>query len=388
MEQVISADDHMDLAYVPPRLWQERVPAEYREHAPKVVQQAAGPMWVKEGQSWAIWGSKRADNRKVVFDLAGLPEEPEPGVFRPASPRYRLEDMDRDGVHAQVIYNFLDWPFADPALKAECMKAYNSWLAEDFCAADRDRLIGLAVLPSHDPVTAVAELDRIHRLGLRGAIFDVFGAARPVFDRVWDPLWAAAAETGVALSVHIGGGCHTLGERTARTNGTWLQAARTAINGVQLDEILSALIMSGVTDRHPTLKLVLGESGLGWAPYVLERLDYELQNYGHLGDLPKALTATEYFRRQIYLTFQDERLGVRLIPEIGEDNVMWASDYPHADGTFPHSREAVARIFAGVEPRVLRKATRDNAQRLYGIVAFAEGDEGLPRSSPAARGRG
>src|SRR5437762_6665412 len=103
MEQVISADDHMDLAYVPPTLWQERVPAEWRDRAPRVVREPSGPMWVKEGRPWAIWGSKRADNRKVVFDLAGLPEEPEPGVFRPASPGFRLADMDRDGVYAQVI---------------------------------------------------------------------------------------------------------------------------------------------------------------------------------------------------------------------------------------------------------------------------------------------
>ena len=104
----ISSDDHMDLCYIPPTMWRDRLPAKYQETAPKVVQTEKGPVWFREGERWGIYGSKRADGRKVVFDEVGLLEEPEPDVWRPSNAKYRLDDMDRDGVYAQVIYNFLD----------------------------------------------------------------------------------------------------------------------------------------------------------------------------------------------------------------------------------------------------------------------------------------
>ena len=202
---LVSCDDHMDMAYVPRDLWQSRVPAAVRDGAPKVEETPSGPLWVREGERWGVSGSKRADGRKVVFDMVGLPEEAEPGVFRPASPKYRLEDMERDGIYAQVIYGFLDWSFRDHSLKADCMQAYNTWLWEELCSASPDRLVGLANLPGHDPEGSVGELYRVLDMGLRGAVFDCFKAAKPIFDMAWEPLWSAAAETGAVIRVHIGG---------------------------------------------------------------------------------------------------------------------------------------------------------------------------------------
>ena len=132
---------------------------------------------------------------------------------------------------------------------------------------------------------------------------------------------------------------------------------------------ISNLIFSGLLERHPELKFVLGESSIGWIPFALERLDFEHENYReHLGNLPK-LRPSEQFRRNVSCTFQDEAFGVEMIPRIGEDNVMWASDYPHGDSTFPHTRKAVARIFADSTPSLARKVCRDNAARLYRIEA-------------------
>ena len=163
----ISSDDHMDLCYIPPTMWQERVPAKFRDAAPKVVQTEKGPVWFREGERWGIYGTKRADGRKVVFDEIGLPEEPEPDVWRPSNAKYRLEDMDRDGIYAQVIYNFLDWSFEDGPLKAACIRAMNDWLAE-FVSAAPDRLVSLATLPSTDPEVTLAEVEHVNALGLRG----------------------------------------------------------------------------------------------------------------------------------------------------------------------------------------------------------------------------
>jgi predicted TIM-barrel fold metal-dependent hydrolase len=362
-EGLFSSDDHMDLCYVPPTLWQEGVAAKWKGEAPRVEKNDEGKtVWVREGRPWGTYGSKKADGRKVVFDDLGLAEEPEPGVFRPASAKYRLEDMDRDRVYAQVLYNFLDWGFENPKLKEACVQVFNDWIA-DFCSANRDRLIGLAVLPTHEPQAAIRELERAAKLGLRGAMFEFVGATVPVYDRAWDPLWAAAEESGTAISFHI----MTQGRANIPRSERWALPARAAISCMMLNDILAQLLFSGVTVRHPRLKLVLAESSLGWIPFVLERLEFEQHNYRHLGDaLPKE-PAGQLFRRNFYCTFQEEKLGVQLIPHIGADNVMWASDYPHADGSFPRSVAAVDGIFAGVDPAIKRKATRDTMKALYRI---------------------
>ncbi len=366
--QMVSCDDHMDLNCLPPKLWEERLPAAFKDRAPKVVEMPQGPSWVREGERWGYHGSREAAGMVSKFTNFGIPEEVEPGVFRPSTPRYRLEDMDRDGVYAQVIYNLLGWAFQDQELKAECLKAFNSWLAEDFCQADPDRLVGLAFLPCHTPQAAIQELARVVKMGLRGAVFDVFASASPIFDEAWDPFWAAAQDSGAIISVHIGGGFHTL-SRAGGAPRLWRTPTSAAIVCMQLDEVVASVIFSGILERHPRLRLVMGESGIGWVPFVLERLEYEYDNYfdAMKDDRPK-IRPTELFRRQMYVTFQNEKLGVQLIPHIGVDNVMWASDYPHPDGTFPQSREAVESIFTGIDPGIKRKVTRDTAASLYGLT--------------------
>jgi predicted TIM-barrel fold metal-dependent hydrolase len=363
---LVSADDHVDLCYIPPTMWQERVSARFRDAAPKVAQTPKGPFWMREGKPWGNAGSRSADGRKVVFDMTGVPEQPEPGVWRPTAPKYRLQDMDADGIAAQIIYNFLDWSFDDQALKTECLAAYNSWLAEEFCPAAPNRLIGLATLPAHDPQAAAAELERAARLGLKGAIFDVFSATLSIADPAWDRLWGVAAETGIPVSVHVGGGFHSAHRHIHEV--PWGRAAAAGLFSMQLDEILSLVLMCGMLERHPKLKMVMGESGIGWIPYVLERIEFEIQNYAPMyPELLKRKGPRELFHRQVYATFTDEILGTRMIPEIGVENVLWAADYPHGDGSYPKSREVVERQFKGFSAADRAKITGDNARRIYGI---------------------
>ena len=364
---LVSCDDHMDLNYLPANLWEERLPAAFKDRAPKVVETPQGPAWFREDERWGYHGLRTAAGMVSKHANFGIPEEMEPGAFRASTPRYRLEDMDRDGVYAQVIYNLLRWPFKDQALKAECIKAFNSWLAEDFCHDNPNRLVGLAFLPCHEPQAAIDELERVVAMGLRGAVFDVFASATPIYDEAWEPFWAAAADSTAVMSVHIGGGFHTLW-RGAGTPKLWERPSGAAITCMQLDEVVCSVTFSGMLERHPGLRLVMGESGIGWVPFVLERLEYEYENYyDAMKDDRPGVRPTELFRRQMYVTFQEEKLGVQLIPHIGEDNVMWASDYPHPDGTFPESLKAIEKIFVGIDPRIQRKVTRDTAARLYGV---------------------
>ena len=151
--------------------------------------------------------------------------------------------------------------------------------------------------------------------------------------------------------------------------GSWRMPATVAIIPMQLDEALVGMVMSGMLEQRPKVKLVLGESGLGWVPYVIERMDHEHHKYyDKTKDHRLSMLPSEIFRRQVYATYEDEDLGVRLIPEIGVDNVMWASDYPHGDSTWPNSRKALADSpLSALGDEVLRKVTCDTAARVYGI---------------------
>ena len=356
-QRIISADDHMDIHVLPPDLWSERLPAALRERGPRVVETDEGPFWEVEGRRVSPSGRK----------AAGFIRSEDHG-FRPGQPETRLEDMDRDGVHAQVVYSptTTQLRIADPALGAACRVAYNDWAAE-FNAASRGRILLLADIPSHDPKSAADELARAATLGHRGAIVhQMQGEAPPVFEPEWAPFWDVAQDAGLPISVHLGPGTHSLRPEL----GSWRFPAFVAVIPMQLDEVLAGMIFSGILEQRPDVKLVLGEAGLGWVPYVVERLDHEHhQYYDKTTDYRLSMLPSEIFARQVYVTYEDEKLGVELIPRIGLGNVMWASDYPHGDSTWPHSRKAIADSpLAALGDEAVRRITCDNAASLYGFA--------------------
>jgi len=353
---VISADDHLDIHAMPPELWSSRLPQEWRERGPRVEDTPDGPWWLCDGRRIAPSGRKEA----------GFLSADDHG-FRPGQPGTRLEDMDRDGVRAQVIYGptCTHLRIGDAALHEEVVKVYNDWAAE-FQREAPDRLILLPELPSYEPDAARRELLRCAELGHKGAIVgSTAGQGAPLFDEAWDGFWDAAQEVGIPIHVHLSGGLHSLQMKL----GSWRMPAAVAVVPMQLDETLAGLLFSGTLEKRPGVKFVMGEAGLGWIPYVIERLDHELDKYGaKIQDHRIEMRPSEIFARQVFTTYEDEDLGVELIPRIGTDNVMWASDYPHGDSTWPHSRKALAESpLAQHGPEVLRKVTCENAARVYGF---------------------
>ncbi len=357
-QRLISADDHMDVHVLPPGLWQERLSGELRERGPQVVDTDDGPYWQVDGRLLSPSGKKGK----------GLLHAHQHG-FRPGQADTRLEDMDRDGVYAQVIYSPMttQMRIQDPVLKAACMQAYNDWAAE-FQKADPNRLVPLANLPSSTPEEARDELLRVAKLGLKGAIVSHFDGQAPIFEDEWLTFWDAAEETRVPINVHLGGGLHSF--ESAKALGTWRFPALVAVVPMQLDEVLAGMIFSGILDRRPNVKFVMGEAGLGWIPYVLERCEHEIDNYGKaMGEHKLELRPSEIFRRQVFVTYEDEKLGIELLPRIGVGNVMWASDYPHGDSTWPHSRKALAESdLARHGEEVVRRVACENCADVYGIA--------------------
>jgi predicted TIM-barrel fold metal-dependent hydrolase len=349
-----SCDDHLDLWALPPDLWESRLPARYRDRGPRVVDHDGVPTWLVGGVRSEISG-QRARPRGALA-RAGLGDDD----LRPSDPVKRLADMDLDGLQATVIYgpSIAGLALPDPELKAACWRVWNDWSAE-FNACSPDRLAVLPVLPTHDPGAAAAELERVAALGHRGALVYCY-EFRPG-DREWDRLWRAAESTGLPLSFHIGGSAGTL----RLVEGSWEGTAYGAVVPMSLAEPFAVMVFSGALERHPGLTLVLAEAGLGWLPYFVHRMDGRMAKRANNKDYQLQQMPSEIFRRQVLVTFEEEQDGTAYLRMLGPERFMWASDYPHVDSTFPHSRQAIADSLPGLDEGACRALTADTCRRLY-----------------------
>ena len=375
-DRIISADDHIDLQWLPKDLWQTRVPAQWRDGAPKVVDTADGPAWVCSGDRWDVWGGRPGaagaqGGRRTAIHRGGVFEQ---GVLRPTTTALRLADMDRDGVDATVMYGpIVPLLIQDPDLRHVCYRAYNDWLAE-FCASAPARLVGAGLSPIDDAKTAADEVRYLKQIGLRTGMFLAARTETPLWDEVWEPLWEAGAETGLPIGFHLGGGLRTVVWSGPKAGTAGNMGVRVACSTMQMDEPIAGVIFAGVFERHPKLKIVLAETGIGWLPYMLERLDdtyrkfLDAEEYWRVhGGLSLTRAPSAYWKQHVWATFQTDLAGLRLIDSIGTDRVMWASDYPHADSTWPDSQQAIAENFKGVDDGTRRRVLCDNARALYGL---------------------
>jgi uncharacterized protein len=377
----ISADDHIDLCWLPKDLWTARLPARLREHGPHVVESERGAYWTWEGQSFSPHGyytAAQGSGAMWAIERGGVMRE---GELRPTTAELRLTDMDRDGADASIMYGPTDpMAIADPELRRCCYEAYNDWLAE-FCAAKPERLIGVAQLSMEDPVVARDELDRLaKRGGLRHVNILASRANPPVYDEAWEPFWELAEDLAIPIGFHLA----VLVKKTrldaedrSATNPVIAVASRFAKEppGIQLLEPITGLIFAGVLDRHPGVKIVMAEAGLAWIPSMIQGLDiwYQRTRDGRrlTGEGPISLPEllpSEYFHRQIWISFVDDPLGVKMVGSVLDaDKVMFGSDYPHPASTWPYSQKVINETMQDLSPDVRQKIVGDNARALFGI---------------------
>ncbi len=380
--KVISADCHVDLPWLPPELFVENAPAALRDRMPYVETRDSGQFWVtKTGSQFGLRnGMGSAGRRYQPGQIArsdrmaeqGLYSDGEAGIPRLTDPELRVKDQDLDGIQGEVLYGVLgaSGRLNDDEAAAELLRIYNEWLA-DFCAKKPDRYAGLASIPSHDVDAAVDEIERVaHRGGLSGVEVANSYDMAPLFDPSWEKLWAVAEEAGMPLHYH------TIGPRPdydfQNMEGlAGRQAFAVFITSFQLAmaKIIMEIIYGGVLEAHPNLKVVIGESGIGWIPYALEHMDLEWED--QFQDLTLKMKPSDYWRRQCFATYQSDPIGLRLLDILGEENVMWGSDFPHPDGVWPDSQTFIEREFKGVDEAVKQKIVCANAAALYGFDAYA-----------------
>ncbi len=382
MRRFISADDHIDLRWLPQDLWSDRLPARLREHGPRVIENDHGAYWSWEGQTFSPHGyytAAQGSGAMWAIERGGVMR---PGELRPTTAELRLSDMDRDGAEASIMYGPTD-PMAigDPELRRLCYQAYNDWLSE-FCAARPERLFGVPQLSMEDPVAARDELARLaKRGGLRHVNILASRATPPVYDDAWEPFWALAEEVDIPIGFHL-----AVVVKKSRLDESKRAAANLVVSvasqfaqeppGMQLLEPITGLIFDGVLDRHPKLKIVMAEAGLAWVPSMIQGLDiwYQRTRDGRrlTGEKPIALPKllpSEYFHRQIWISFVDDPLGVKMVGNVLDaDKVMFGSDYPHPASTWPNSQAAIAAQIESLPAATVQKITRDNARALFGIA--------------------
>jgi predicted TIM-barrel fold metal-dependent hydrolase len=366
-ERIISADSHVN----PPKdLWTRSAPQKLKERVPRVESTPQGDFWIVDSQiSGGIGLDASAGRKPEDFRPAGLSyKDMRPGSY---DPKARLEDMDLDGVDAEVLY--FGGPVTslskDPDLRTYVVRAYNDWMLELSKAAPT-RLVGLAHIPLLDLDEAMAELKRVAKLGLKGFHVDPFPDERggkALWDPAYEPFWSLVAETGMPMSFHIVGPRNQNVSAVFQNPTPGVKETFIAIAPLSIVEVVSTLTFTGILDRHPTLRYVLVECGIGWIPYFIERMDQTFAKHRFWTKSVIKEKPSFYWYRQGHATFIQDLAGVAERHRAGLKNIMWSTDYPHSDSTWPKSRDALAQHFEGVPAAERDLIAGGNAARLYGL---------------------
>ncbi|MYA17689.1 MAG: amidohydrolase [Gammaproteobacteria bacterium] len=363
-----SADSHV---IEPGDLWQTRLPKTLRDRAPRIVDGIDSLRGPVEGE-WLV--CEGISPQRVAGFAAADVEDPkqraaadERGYGQLLSggwdPVKRLKDQEVDGVGFEVLYPSMGLPMygiPDFELQSAVFAAYNDWVAE-YASHDPSRLLGVGMICVDDIGLAVAEMERIARLGLRGAMISVDPGRPNYASKRYDRVWAAACALELPLSMHILTDRGGAGYNRLPFLMTWMRQ----VHPIQLS--LTTLLVSGVFHRYPKLKVVSVENDIGWIPYFLQRLAGSFEQFRYLVGYDSPQTPVDYFRRNVWFTFQDDPFGVSNLASIGVHRALWGSDYPHGDSTWPHSRETVKRNFAGLDDEIVERATYGNLNELYGL---------------------
>ncbi|MGD0391101.1 MAG: amidohydrolase family protein [Acidimicrobiales bacterium] len=378
--RVVDADTHLT---EPHDLWTSRAPASLRDRVPHVATVDGSPSWVIEGELLGRAGAggviDRDGNKGRSFE--GLYEwgieQAHPGAYDPVA---RLALLDEVGIHAQIIFpgvvglggQKLADVVEDVDLRTRCTEIFNDFNAE-LQEGSGNRLLPMAILPAWDIEASVREARRAKSLGLRGINLtsDTQDLGAPdLASPEWDPLWDACSELELPVHFHIGASLTTMNYFGTYPWPSHDDDTKLAIGGTLLfignARVVVNIICSGLLERFPELKIVSVESGAGWIPFILEALDYEITENAPLARTRLSLTPTEYFRRQIYATTWFERTNLpSMVAAVGEDNIMFETDYPHPTCLYPDPLKTAEENMRELSTTAQRKILGENAARLY-----------------------
>ncbi len=365
--RVISSDNHV---YEPPDLWTSRMDAKYRDRAPRVVSLEQGDWWFCDGLKGNGTGPGAQTGRRFEeperLSFSDRIENIRPGGYDPDE---HIKDMYLDGVDVSIVYptvGLLLFRVPDTELLDAIFATYNDWVAE-FCSAHPKRLKGIAMINLDNVEDGVRELERSARMGMTGAMISVLPPENVSYESpMYDPFWAAAQDLEMPLGLHIGTNRPPPGVVLPDLDQS--NPARTCNADHSVRMSLAHMIFTGVFERFPKLQVGSVEMELSWAPHFLDRLDYTYTQRVPGADwhrYKEDMLPSDYFHRNVFLGFQEDGLGVRDRHIIGVDNLLWGSDYPHFESTFPKTREILEEILADCNEEEKTKIVGGNAARIY-----------------------
>lgn len=380
--RMISGDSHLDIA---PERWTARMPARWRERAPRRVKLANGnDAIIVENRSpytptLQITGTSydKHDINAITYDGPGT-----------GSPEQRLQEQDQDGVDAEVMYthpvymNVWRGIRDDEAYKA-LIHAYDEFLGEEYCAHAPDRLIAMGIIPDTGLDDAIREMEYCARVGLKGVCLYKFPSGKGYPTPEDDRFWQAASDLNMPLTGHTGSGAMRFSRegpvfpyrKTPKESGPGRDpiSVMTRFAGEGLFAALQ-MIFSGVFDRFPKLRVYWAETQIGWLPFALSQIDdnYERGRYWaerQWGLEPVPHPPSEYLKRSNLWGFMWDPFGVRLRHEIGVTQLLWGSDFAHAQGDWPYSRHVIEETFVGVPEDEAHRMLAGNAVEFFHLEA-------------------
>jgi predicted TIM-barrel fold metal-dependent hydrolase len=385
---IVSVDDHV---IEPPNVWLDRLPKKYHDVAPRIVKEPDGQeFWVYEDKRTITGGlGATAGRRPEDITVEGYPySEMRPGCYDPVA---RLADMDEAGILGSLNFpsiprfcGQLFYEAKDKELALLCVRAYNDWMIDEWCATAPGRYIPLTIIPLWDPQLAVEEIERTAAKGSHSFCFseNFEPLGLPTIhdpSRYWDPVIAAAQDNEQVLSIHIGSSSTMY---KVSSNSPFM--ANMSMGAIRPAGCMLSWIFSGLLQRFPGTKIALSEGSIGWIPWFLERANQVLntqkfwvaKGLQYTGSAEgahavnkdvdvHAIDIYKDYREHFFGCFIDDTTGLRMLDVVGEDNVMIETDYPHSDTTWPHSIKLAHERLHGLPDEVQYKILRGNAERLY-----------------------
>jgi predicted TIM-barrel fold metal-dependent hydrolase len=381
LDWLISVDDHI---LEPAGVWVDRVAAKDRDRAPHLVDEGDLEYWVYDGKRYPSSGlSACAGKKKEEFTPEPVSyKEMRPGCYDPVA---RLDDMDRAGILASLCFptitRFCGQLFmeaSDREFGLVCLKAYNDWMIEEWCGAAPGRYIPLILIPMWDPPEAAREMERCAAKGATAFMFSENPSklGLPTIhdrNRYWDPVMSAANDLEMVVSMHVGSSSEVpqiAPDSPFMANLAW--------GAIRTSGAMLSWLFSGMFTRYPKLKIALSEGEIGWMPYFLERAEQVVDKQRHWVSRgvtfmehagtdvdTDTLNVRELFREHVFGCFIEDHHGIASIDELGDDNIMCETDYPHSDSTWPNCVTAVKKIISHLPAETQYKILRGNAEKLY-----------------------
>jgi len=373
---IVDADAHVNPSH---DMWSEYLPAQFRELAPQIEHGEDCDYVVFEGRRRKLnLISAQAGKEGKDFKMHGRAADARAGGWMPNA---RLDDMNTDGIDAAVLFGGGPLGTTNNDLFIASFAAYNSWLA-DFCAHAPKRFVGVGYVPMQDVDVAIKMMRAFVAKGLKAVNIPAFpmskldaangldaqtkaltgdvNSERTYADPEFDPFWKAACELGIPVTIHLGG-------RAVRFTEPKFFLSDLLMSKFGMGEPIAIMIYGGVFQRFPDLKLVSVESGVGWFAFAANYMDETWTKQRHWVNSVLEHEPSYFWDRNIYGSFIHDRPGILMRELPGAGNIMWSSDYPHSETTFPHSQDVIRKLFAGVPDADREMITGGRAKALFNL---------------------